>query len=422
MNKNKKFTYLNKYVINEIIEFLEFHEIFQTIRFLNRLLYKFYKQQKIIKHLINNLQKNILEIDFSLNKIDIIIKEYFQLNLNCKYLYNIFGLILALKYKNESILEIRFKEDFVFEVFRNFLQLKNNFIELYFNDNKMDLNDVKYFCKSLNLLQNLEKIDLSENNLGINEINIKYLSFSLSKLSNLKYINLSSNKLGRNTNNIRYISESISKLPNMKIINLYNNELGKDKNNMKFLNEGLLNPEKIIKIDLSKNHLGFEFQLEFLSKFLSKIMNCKKIDLSFNFIGLKNTDMKFLKKGLLKITELRKIDLSHNFFMDKKMIKDLSNCLEKIPQLNTIKLNNNGLGNYENNLRELGIVLPKLKNLKKIELRGNNLDEYKNMDHICNGVSDLNLDLIDISENELDEDNYGVIYLKICFEGKNVIE
>ena len=70
---------------------------------------------------------------------------------------------------------------------------------------------------------------------------LKHLFFCLSKLSNVQKIDLSHNNLGETVNNIISLSEYISSHSNILEIYLCDNNLGKTENNMKYFCEGLSN-------------------------------------------------------------------------------------------------------------------------------------------------------------------------------------
>ena len=169
-NKQNKFLSIRKDLQNHMFEFLEFKEIFVTIRFLNKDIYFFLNNKKIFNYILTNIKKLVEESEFDEDKLKLMKTKLSQFEECSNFLDKICLFLISRKLQNEKQITIK-KKSLNFKFFYSFIEFRNDLIEI-----------------------NLLNID----NLTINDDNMKYLSEGISKLSYIKIIDLTRNNLGNN--------------------------------------------------------------------------------------------------------------------------------------------------------------------------------------------------------------------------------
>jgi len=201
---------------------------------------------------------------------------------------------------------------------------------------------------------NIKKLDLSYNKIGLNKLIMRYLNEALKINTTIDSINLSFNDLGLNElnmfnyerNSSRFIlypiildklsiySVNIKEILQMNnsIQQLYlnNNNLGKNIQNMLYLSEALKLNKKIVVLDISFNNLADNTKNFFYLKEALEINNSiQQLILAFNYIGFTRQASQYLSEALQINKSIKNLNLSSNYLNNnEKCIIYLTDALK----------------------------------------------------------------------------------------------
>jgi len=284
--KNSKFELLRLDLKNEIIEYLPVIFVFKHCLPLNKKFFSLINRNKIIikiKKEIKEIEENSIQLKNLLYKQTKSLKiKLKNLNFEKKTINEIVAYLICIFIKRKNNIELfdstdkiltkeinRFwnsdkilqKDKFNSKVIFRVISSKSNLKELNFNRNFLSNKSTifKNFCESIKLNENLEKIYLTNNEIGtlfceFNQINL--LNKALQANIKLKFLNLENNEIGIYKDDGFYVSEIIRQNINLEYFNLNKNNLGTYKNDCKVIFEALKESKYINEFYLSRNLLG----------------------------------------------------------------------------------------------------------------------------------------------------------------------
>lgn len=273
----------------------------------------------------------------------------------------------------------------VFKVLMKCNKMKNLYISGINFDNRFIIS------QKLGQLVNLEILDLSNNNLGLE--GAKEISKALKNLNKLAELYLSGNFI--RSEGIFYISKAQINLSNLTVLDLSNNHI--DFEGAKYIAEILENTKSLKSLNLTGNSLSPEGSIDILEA-LCYLKEITSLKLSHNFFITANQATCFGKK-LIKLTGLTTLKLSHNLFKEQGCGKNISKALIKLINLEDFDLSHNffkgeGDGKY------IAVILKELTNLKSLDLSSNSFVNSNELIFIAFALSNLsNLIQINISNN-----------------------
>jgi len=229
----------------------------------------------------------------------------------------------------------------------------------------------------ISLDPSIKTLDLSNNNLGVNEINIIYLREALVNNNSIQYLDLSLNKLGANEKNMLNLKEALEKNNSIKKLTLTRNQLGGNDKNMLYLKEALEINNSIQTLNLENYVLGAnENNMLYLKEALEKNNSIQILYLGYNYLGANENNMLYLKEALEKNNSIKELYISANELgLNENNILYVKEFLEKNISIQKLSLKYNNLGGNENNILYLKEALEKNNSIKELNIEGNNLLE-----------------------------------------------
>ena len=251
------------------------------------------------------------------------------------------------------------------------LKLTGNENKLNLSHNNLEINDLQLFSGIK--FPYLEELSLQNNN--INSIDV----LNLFEMPNIRWINLSYNKIA-DISNLQYISKKIQKLEKINLksnvidkIDILNNDLFPNIREINIQNNDEIDFEsKIVKdiINKLKNILVYELteaerQQDLLYLFNERFDNKYKLEeLTINLNGKSLCDDGLKILCDINFTKLRDVDLGYN---NIKSINDLEFAV--FPDLQVLDLSNNEISDIN--------ILPNIefKKLQKLDLSHNKISD-----------------------------------------------
>jgi len=336
-----KFSKLNFNLKNEIFNFLPFNDLINVIYRIDKktlLAINFRKSINIIKLNFSNLLQNL---EFKLDKLLEIKKDYFILEEITEVAFEqIITHLFKIKFKEEIILDLSSSEigldhDFLIKIISQIIEENKTIIKLYLDNNLLGMDFEGKSIKSLSegLYKNftLQELYLNENCLGDKIENMKYLSEALKCNKTIKALVLFSNNLGLNSKNIFYLSELIKMNDTIQFLDISLNELGYDPKNFSFLSDALKINQSLKELYLTNNNIGCNIiNIKILSEAFETNLSLIEINLNSNQLGMQFENMSILIKSLKinseKFHKIRTIFLRcneiENDFKIKKFIEE----------------------------------------------------------------------------------------------------
>ena len=280
-------------------------------------------------------------------------------------------------------------------IFSSIILFRNNLISFTFKQNQFETKN--YFLKVfdlIKLLNNLENLDLSENNL--NDENMKSFVQALKTNKSIKSLNLSKNSI--TSNGAFYLAELLNKNETLENLNISNNNINDTGLNSLF-NTLSSNGPNLLELDLSYNNLKKE-NFSSLSDYLSLNPKLKILNLSGNLISPQSANIigvTFNKNTNLNIIKVNKCGFNEESISNFIFYLNDSNISE-------LELNNNSFG-------VMGpiIIMGKFKScasLKKFSLQNCEVSSlFLNM-IAENTKFSSNIEEVNLKNNEFDEKNF----------------
>ena len=315
------------------------------------------------------------------------------------------------------------------KIFSSIILFRSNLISFTFIQNHIES---KVFCLKIcgliKFLHNLEKLDLSENNLNDNDIKSFILSLNLNK--SIKSLNLSKNSI--TSNGAFYIAEVLNKNETLQILNISNNDINNTGLNSLF-NTLSSNSSNLLELNLSYNNLQKD-DFSSLADYLSLNPKLKILDLSGNLISPQSANIMgvtFNKNTNLNIIKVNKCGFNEESISNFIFYLNDSNISE-------LELNNNNFGvmgpiiimgkfkscptlkkyslqNCELSSLFLNMIAENLKfssNIDEVNLKFNQFDE-KTFNNFCKSIENNTKTIFRFSKDKVPSE--------ICNKNKNII-
>ncbi|KAL4479133.1 hypothetical protein ABPG72_008963 [Tetrahymena utriculariae] len=170
-----------------------------------------------------------------------------------------------------------------------------------------------------NLPESITRVDISNNNIGVNGAASLKQAFNSKKYSHLRYLNISSNQLG--DNGIKTITEAIQNNTTIYSLDLSYNKLGDQ--SCIYLQQILQNNSYIQELYLQWNKISSRGGL-YIADGLALNSNMKVIDLSHNGLGSLSklqTGLKILQSCSIVESGMRHLDLSYNQYVKSEAMQ-----------------------------------------------------------------------------------------------------
>ncbi|EAS06061.2 hypothetical protein TTHERM_00853000 (macronuclear) [Tetrahymena thermophila SB210] len=195
-----------------------------------------------------------------------------------------------------------------------------DFSDLYsLNLSKNNLTNASVELILQNLPENITKVDISNNNIGVNGAASLKQAFNSKKYSHLRYLNISNNQLG--DNGIKTLTEAIQNNTTIYSLDLSYNKLGDQ--SCIYLQQILQNNSYIQELYLQWNKISSRGGL-CIAEGLALNSNMKVIDLSHNGLGSLSklqTGIKILQSCSIVESGMRHLDLSYNQYVKSEALQ-----------------------------------------------------------------------------------------------------
>jgi len=410
-----KFTKLNFNLKNEIFEFLTAKEILKEIIIINKAFKYALKSKKVFIYFFENIDILTQKISMKNKAIENIKKEFSVIVNNENLINEICSILLTYKNKNKYFISFQ-DNDLIsnFNIFTQFIQLKNNLIKLDLNvkDLAMNLNYLKLINFAIRDNKNLLVLSLKKIGLGKVQESMKIISECLCQNPRIEILDLSENELCRFKDDHEYLSKIIKSNKGLKELNLAMNfRIFYDEENFQ-TNEDLVTSNR--QIDFYSQE-SFHFA-RFRSLYRSESHNSNN-----SFIYFNNSLSEIEKND--SIIDEKKIFSYENFLEFCESLKNsnsitylnLSHCLLKAStelfelffntladniSLKCLILDNNRLDLGKNKCLALRNFLEKNKTLERFSINDNFISTKNEvMENIFNGIL-VNNSLVNLSLNE----------------------
>ena len=257
----------------------------------------------------NNFGENFESMKYLANLLSVSNQFSQNKNLNSFIIENAVPMLKILDLNNNKI----GKNSQIAKVFCEALQININLKHLdlscnFFNEPE----SAKALSQAIMYNKSIEKLDLSQNNLGSNLLSVNYISEAILYNKKIQVLNLSDNNIGERPDVIKSLFDSIAKNKILRKLNLSNNSFGVNSISVRYLAESLILNQFIQDLDLKNNSLGNVDSLTYLCALLEKNDIIEVLDLSKNKIGINRESYTLLGEALSKNRNLHTINLSSN--------------------------------------------------------------------------------------------------------------
>lgn len=269
---------INKYLKQEIITFLNFEERIKIVSKINKIFLNIFNKLKYMTLIKENYKTLMLTISFRENTFELFRTKYLTQDHAIKdfeenFFYDIYIYLLQLKYKeykDESDLDLSGKIESMkifFDVFKKFDNIKK--LNLRSNNIGLHSEDVKFLSKVIRVNKNLEFLNLGLNKLGENSDNLKYLGEMLKENNTIIKLILTGNNIGASRENVKCICDGIRKSTSLQVLYISDNQIGNDSLNVKYLLDSTVINKNLQAVFMQNNEL-FDRDYKLIKKALNK--------------------------------------------------------------------------------------------------------------------------------------------------------
>lgn len=290
--RRNPFVSLRISLLLNIFEFAHVKEICKYFSGVNKQFLKAVNSTNLIKFIKANLENLLSEIEFTEDRINLVIEQFGEFNLYENDLIYIVSVLLNKKNSSKiTSLDLygksigkRSGRDIV--CLKRFLIANNTIESLSLAGNNKISNHpkiVSYLAKLISKsASRLKYLNLSFDYLGA-KLDLNQFFFALAINETLEELHLSGNNIGNIENNFSNCCRAIKKNKKLTVLFLDNNQIGKRENDINYLTEALTLNKTLIKINLKSNFLEtYESSVCCFIGVVKENKTLKEINLSFN--------------------------------------------------------------------------------------------------------------------------------------------
>lgn len=471
--RKSKMSSLSLCLKNEILCFIEIDEIFKNIFWLNKSFLKALKYSKIYKcihakiktfQMTNSKYDENYEKEFEINNIknlkDSLFKDYSNFSSEIKetQMNKIISYLFCHKFKQTENLKIMHFKNFIYDwsILANFIAYKTNLNklnltysklgekgnleiitllnlsnlkkkeikEIYLNSNFLGRENNEAFfllSKGISQLSKIQKLDLSNNEIGASENCMKLLAevLIMKDCPSFKYLNIASCEVGVSDKGLLHLADALSVNKNIENLILSYNHLGRSEIYRNNFFESLITNKRLLVLNLSNNALSAHEKVEYcLSKFLKFNGTIRELYLNNNNLGKSHDELNSLFNSLAENKSLMKIYMeNNNIGANEKHLRYLAKAIKANETLKEIYLMYNYLGRYRDSFIYFCKRLFRNKSLEKLDISFNNFSSQDKslakLFEILKEISSKTLKEIKLSKVEPEEKRLFDEYMKM---------